>query len=160
MVTYSLDKPVKLFEPPLPLCKMEVWSILIPRGCSVTCVPLYKMLSGYFHCSYAKKLELEKRPRLAQDNADDWQQGRVDGKGGGLEGLRDAVSHIRTYLALLHCFSLLASSSIPDPLLQFLICFSLFLRRVLIHKLPALGSFNPNCLKVWAQRWIRGPWGW
>lgn len=34
--------------------------------------------------------------------------------------------------------------------------FNLFLSRMLTHKSPALGSFNPSCLEEWAQRWSRG----
>lgn len=34
--------------------------------------------------------------------------------------------------------------------------FNLFLSRMLTHKSPALGSFNPSCLEEWAQKWSRG----
>ena len=55
VVTYSLDKPVKLFEPPFPICKMErsVVHFNAMRMLYDLCMTVQKVtwLSLSLHCS-------------------------------------------------------------------------------------------------------------
>ena len=105
--------------PSLSVKWKEVWSILMPRGRSITCVWPYKRLHGYPYCYKLRNWKSKRGHALLRimlttgGKAEKMWKGTVEGSGA-------KISHIRTYPALLHGFSLLASSSIPGPLPQFL----------------------------------------